>query len=448
MSVSERLNLIFTTITMVCAQISVFIMLSETRYNRRKVKIAAAILGTVCLSASIIPCWILELTRETDLSLLTLTLPSLIFFFIVSRYRGIRFIVTYCIADMSIACMDMFGYCISLLLFDGDFLIDMFVRCILMLVWMVCILKIVGSKYQKALGVLEKGWGIMMAIGVGIYVLMGMMSAYPTPIRERLDDIPTAMVTLVIMELTLLVVIRAVYSALEVKEKSIREQEANLQLALAEQQYHMLAENVSQIRGIKHDMKHHFLVMSQLLKNDQKKELEDYIEHLSGISDLNLMPYGKNPSISVLAVSFKEQAEKKGIGFECCVVVPESLPVSAADITVVLGNTWQNAIEACEQVKEAPLIKTDIIYRENKLVIKCENNFSGQLLFEKTKDGESVNKLLSTKGEGRGQGLANICRIAERYQGHCYYECHGNKFILTIILTMEGEKQREEVCIR
>lgn len=445
MSVSERLNLIFTTITMVCTQLSVFVMLSETRYDRRKTKIAAVILGVVCLSASIIPCWILELTRDTDISLLTLTLPSLIFFFIVSRYRGIRFIVTYCIADMSIACMDVLGYCISLILFDGDFLIDMFVRCIMMIVWMVCILKIVGNKYQKALGVLEKGWGIMMVIGVGMYVLMSMLSAYPTPIRERLDDVPTSMVVLVIMELTLLVVIKAVYNALELKEKSMREQEVNLQLALAEQQYHMLSENVSQIRGIKHDMKHHFLVMSQLLKNDKKEELEDYIEHLSGISDLNLVPYGQNPSISVLAVSFKEQADKKGIAFECSVVVPESLPVSAADITVALGNMWQNAIEACEQVKEeTPYIKTDILYRENKLIVKCENNFSGELLFEKTKDGESGNKLLSTKGAGRGQGLANIYRIAERYQGYCCYECEGNKFILTIILTMG----KEEICIR
>lgn len=214
MPIEQKIHLVFTTITMVVTQYGLFLMLSEVRFDKRKSRIAATVMAIVCLCICVIPCLVLERPKESNYTLLTLTLPSLIFFYIISKYRGMKFIVTYCIADVTIACVDMLGYCAAMLFFDSDLIIMMIIRCVVMIVWTICVWKFVGDRYHKALEMLEKGWGVMMLVGISMYALLGVMAGYPTAIRYRMDDVPSTMLVLILMELMVIVLIRVIYNAL------------------------------------------------------------------------------------------------------------------------------------------------------------------------------------------------------------------------------------------
>ena len=62
--------------------------------------------------------------------------------------------------------------------------------------------------------------------------------------------------------------------------------------------------------------------------------------------------------------------------FSCNVVLPEELQVDSFDLTVILGNLLDNALNALKQA-EKKILEIDINYSIGMIVIKIENTFSG-----------------------------------------------------------------------
>jgi sensor histidine kinase regulating citrate/malate metabolism len=219
----------------------------------------------------------------------------------------------------------------------------------------------------------------------------------------------------------------------ELNKEKQQEERMSVQLSAAQEQYDTLLQNVEQIKGMKHDMKHHFLMIEQLLRDDKRQELQSYLAHISGISDVELVPFGENYAISVLATFFKDQADRDGIRFTCSVQVPRELNLPTETLTGILGNMWQNALEACQSMTDGErYIRTRILYKQNKLILRCENSFAGTIC-----PGTNGALLRSTKGERRGQGIASIQRLAKAHGGNCFYEQEDGKFFLTVVLLGE-----------
>ena len=156
--VDKMVCIIVNTTVMTAAQLILFLRLSEFRFERRKVYLAAVIFAAVCCSVSIGISLANNCERSTELVLVTLTLPSLVFFFIISKYRGVRFFTTYCISDMSIALVEVFVYMLGLLLHGGNFTIDWISRTVAVLAWSAALFILIGDKYRKALKLVQKGW--------------------------------------------------------------------------------------------------------------------------------------------------------------------------------------------------------------------------------------------------------------------------------------------------
>jgi sensor histidine kinase regulating citrate/malate metabolism len=141
--------------------------------------------------------------------------------------------------------------------------------------------------------------------------------------------------------------------------------------------------------------------------------------------------------ISVMAAYFEGQAKKEGIRFACKVQVPGTIEIPAEVLTAILGNMWQNALEACERMtQQERYIRTRILYQDGRLIVRCENSFAGTLRY-----GKRGSRLLSTKGAHRGQGLSNIRRLVKQQGGNCSIEQAKDSVLLTVVLTEEREYQ-------
>lgn len=187
------------------------------------------------------------------------------------------------------------------------------------------------------------------------------------------------------------------------------------------------------IRGLKHDMGNHVMILENLLAEGERKEVEAYLMRLKeqgnvGETDIK----SGNPVTDVILMEKKKEAEAKGILFLCDFYYPQETPINAFDISVILHNALDNAIEGAGRC-ENPYIKICSHRRKNAYMIEVSNSFIGEVVIneesglpETTKGGSSEH----------GYGLVNIKQVAARYFGGIDIAQTGEEFKLTVLLML------------
>ena len=166
------------------------------------------------------------------------------------------------------------------------------------------------------------------------------------------------------------------------------------------------------MRGIRHDLGNHLTVIERLAEDGRTKELADYIREL-GENVSRLQPKIKtgNAVTDVVLSETADRCEKEGIVFESAFIYPDCLNINPFDMSVVLTNALQNAIEASCLVSE-PEIRIRSLQKERVYIIHIRNVVSGRAFI--TEEGLPET---SKHESGHGYGLKNIRSIAAKYKG-------------------------------
>lgn len=135
-----------------------------------------------------------------------------------------------------------------------------------------------------------------------------------------------------------------------------------------------------------------------------------------------------SPKAITLTVTKGSPAEERGIEFSAHINVPDELPIQDTDISVLLGNLLENAVEAASSAEgESRRISLNIGLKGKMLAITVDNGYSGDI---KQSDG----KYLSSKSERRGLGLESVSEIAEKYGGGAEFHHNENMFFSSVML--------------
>lgn len=125
-------------------------------------------------------------------TLLCMSLPSLVLFLCISKYRDGRFFLCFALADTLSLLVASIGKYLILL----DLATEITSLAITILLFI--ILLILWNDYTKQLRFLmteiDQGWNDMAITAMLIYFSLGFINAYPTPIAERLEYIPVFLV--------------------------------------------------------------------------------------------------------------------------------------------------------------------------------------------------------------------------------------------------------------
>ena len=198
-------------------------------------------------------------------------------------------------------------------------------------------------------------------------------------------------------------------------------------------------ENLYQdIRSIKHDMANHILTMERLYaQNDAEakeytRELKDVLIQVAGEIKSG------NPVTDVILQEWKIETEKKGICFSCDFYYPAGSNINAFDVSVILNNALQNAVDNTEEGNSAH-ISVRSYRRSNVFMIEISNSFAGNLQW----DAECGLPVTSKREEGRGYnqthgyGLSNIRKVTGKYFGDLDIVLRDGEFILSVMLMMD-----------
>ena len=129
-----------------------------------------------------------------------------------------------------------------------------------------------------------------------------------------------------------------------------------------------------------------------------------------------------------------QQAGKAGLVFRADFRYPKDMGFDVYDISVILNNALQNALEACGKVPGGS-IEVRSYLRGSLFFIEVTNDFAGRLDWQEGADLPATSK---ADRQQHGLGLLNIARCAEKYKGTVDIETvekdGQQKFCLTVML--------------
>lgn len=185
-------------------------------------------------------------------------------------------------------------------------------------------------------------------------------------------------------------------------------------------------------RTIRHDLKNHLLSINILAKNNHDDDVINYINTLqSDLEQQGDYVNSGNLLLNGICNYYISIAEKYNIKVNCQVTFPEDVTLNKNDITILLGNLWNNCIENAKDAS-CPVIDFQLEYNKNRLILLTSNTFSGTR--NKTND-----TFLSTKkiSQYHGIGLKNMQQVVEKYDGMMKLDCDESRFHVNILLLLE-----------
>lgn len=213
-------------------------------------------------------------------------------------------------------------------------------------------------------------------------------------------------------------------------DKMIDKRIAEYQSDLLATHYAEVENMYRQTRGWRHDYRNHIQVLKSYAEAGDLEALKQYLGELA--EDLNtvdtVLKTG-NKMTDVILNSKISLAKAKQIAVRADAHVPVKLSVAEIDLCIILGNLFDNAIEACMQLPmEERLIRVYMDMKNTQLYISFTNTTA--LKKQKKENG----RFRTTKGEGHGYGLVRIDTIVERYQGYISRNSEDGAFTTEILL--------------
>jgi len=200
--------------------------------------------------------------------------------------------------------------------------------------------------------------------------------------------------------------------------------------------YPKLLEKEEQLETARHNLRHHMLVIRELAAGGGK-ELEAYLNDFED-SQPKTAPvlYCEHYIVNTLLEVYANLAKRQDTVFLAQAKLPASIPVKDADLSVLLSNLLENALEASLKIPvDRRAVSVTIGQSFEMLGIHVKNTFDGNV---RKADGRFFS---SKRADREGVGLVSARAICRLYGGSAEFYTDGdNTFHSEIILPLAAEK--------
>ena len=212
--------------------------------------------------------------------------------------------------------------------------------------------------------------------------------------------------------------------------KNINARIASYQQELIETHYREVDNMYRQIRNWRHDYRNHIQTMKAYAATEDWDAIRRYLDLLDeDLTRVDTVIRTGNPMTDAILNSKISLAISKGINVEADAQIPARLKFSEIDLCCIIGNLFDNAIEASAKLPENQrMIRVYMDMKNTQLYISFTNFTAGKKL---KKEGKIFR---STKGEGHGFGLVRIDAIVERLGGYISRNSEDGAFTTEILL--------------
>jgi len=183
-------------------------------------------------------------------------------------------------------------------------------------------------------------------------------------------------------------------------QKFMRSQEKARHYVLREEYYQQLREKQTETRALWHDLNKYLRAAKTEASSAQALEqLEAMLDSATEIVDVG------NQVLNVILNEYAQAAKAAGIELRLRVQVPPKLAVSVADLYILIGNTMDNALEACGALPTGQ--------RVIDMTLRTHND----VVYYKLMNPYAHDHAKRAPEPMRGHGLSNVRRCVEKYGG-------------------------------
>lgn len=212
--------------------------------------------------------------------------------------------------------------------------------------------------------------------------------------------------------------------------KQIDKRIAAYQRELIETHYREVENMYRQIRGWRHDYRNHIQMMKVLAANGDMDALKAYLDELdTDLNTVDTVVKTGNPMADAILNSKISLARSRNIPTQVDAHVPVKLKMSELDLCCIIGNLFDNAMEASMALpEEKRLIRVYMDMKGTQLYISFTNFTAAKKL---SKVGRGFK---TSKGEGHGFGLVRMDDIVSRYDGYLSRNSEDGAFTTEILI--------------
>ena len=205
---------------------------------------------------------------------------------------------------------------------------------------------------------------------------------------------------------------------------------SRFQNELVDKHYEEVETMYRKMRGWRHDYHNHIQVLKAHMEMKDYEEAGRYLDMLNhDLSTVDTVIKTGNVMVDAILNSKLSLMKEKNINVDVTAVVPSEVPFSGIDLSVLIGNLLDNAMEAClnqkNQAERFIRIYIDIVKKQ--LYISVTNSMDGTA----KKAGA---KYLSAKEGFHGFGLLRIDGIVAKYGGFLNRQNEDGVFATEVML--------------
>lgn len=215
--------------------------------------------------------------------------------------------------------------------------------------------------------------------------------------------------------------------------KQIDKRIAAYQNDLMQTHYAEVENMYNQIRGWRHDYRNHIQVMKSYAAAGDLEAIKKYLDELDAeLSTVDTVIKTGNKMTDAILNSKISLAKSKHIPVIADAHVPVALKTAEIDLCIIIGNLFDNAIEASMELpEEKRMIRVYMDMKNTQLYMSFTN------MTVSKKQIKIRGRFRTTKGKGHGFGLVRIDDIVKRYSGYLSRNSEDGAFTTEILLPQE-----------
>lgn len=208
---------------------------------------------------------------------------------------------------------------------------------------------------------------------------------------------------------------------------------ANYQDDLVTSHYNEVESIYRQMRAWKHDYHNHIQTMKAYLALKRYEDMEQYLNDLDkDLGAIDTVLKTGNIMVDAILNTKLSIAMNKEISIKAKATVPSKLQISDIDLSVIIGNLMDNAVEASMKLEDPRdrFIRVYIREMKGQLYISITNSAGGKIR-------KSGLRYISTKlAANHGFGLKRVDSIVAKYNGFINRQNEEGVFATEIMLPL------------
>lgn len=404
-----------------------FMILFQSRLPRRKTMVLTLCTMLPLLIVNFILFFLVGAEKMTTLMLLTCSLPSLVFFWTIAKYRDGRFFFTFCMVDTLI--LEILFSSTIIDFFLGDtYIFTILSRTILCPILAFIVYRWVRPVYLSIQKHITTGWYTFTAIALIFYIALSLSMSVPTMITQRQEQLPACLLLLILMPAIYIHIFTTLLDQQRTHKAAHDQAIMDLKVEKLTARIEELNAADDKFRMERHNFRHKLGTIAGLVEQGSYEELTDLLaRYYEDIRETQVVRYSHHAIVDAVLAHYLAQAQRKDIAVNVHIHFPDTLPVDETELAAVFANALDNAINACCQMPKDQRHMEVKVLNVPRFMIQFTNGCQGEILF-------SENGLPLTTEEDHGYGTRYIAAFCEKNRAFCEFNAENGCFTLRILL--------------